>query len=682
MKGPRCANPPVDVASLESVVDLDSLPSAREARNAFRRALNHSDRAERLAAVSDFTDTVLAKYRIIEWEFLVLRLVESRQRGILDFEFASEIRSVADYRERESWRVLQQAGRASISSSPHDQATQGFMDALRSFNGLGPKHVRTEFPRTFDKAFHAVAGTDTASASLLIEDGELTFFSLLWLFRNVPDAIAWLKNPSTERPARFAFIDGKPLWIPVDLRTLGEMCGIVVPADENKVSLAPRWLSLMGWLASEHRFNASPGPSHAASQASQLVTEIATCLGTKCDAPPTASRNCTVDEFASYLVRLLGPFEKILRRNGPPDAHRNTSWRDHDPSLIEAARSPFLPWEFLLRSWQPYPLSLLIVPSTQVPSPLSDHLTYERMLPHTVALATVAGAIPPPGSRADWTQRYTELLGDLADVWAVEIAVHAASKVSNVGGEVRTFLDRLPTNEELHGGTQSEAVTNALTMARDFSGMTFDSDAEAHVVDCLKRMTLRQNATDASKQMNLTVLGMFLIFGNAVGELAGRPTLQIGNDVALAKDAVLASVSDAEAFIQLCTSARKALYYLAFNDHADMPTSLETATLGDHGTSLVAVLGNFDGARLIPLLVSSLKEGDPPASGRMTTRSLFEFWRAFPEASGFRSTKSCVDLLLRTPTRADENPSSLKIDAQEGRKLTVTFSAPVDTGPA
>lgn len=443
--------------------------TALQTYSAFHQALQSLD-ANRSASVSAFHETWLArKYRIVEWEFFVRNLVETRLNRKFAYRFGTDLKKVEGLLPSELRFELLHRSRGMCASGSETAVDNELRADLDHFGALKKRSIVGPYPMAHFEMFLKLGRPRDGApgrVALLFEDGELTFCSLLWLLRRVGAEVgSWLDMPEQTRQVRFVCINGDPGWDSQTFIKLAEQCGIIVVARDGRVVTTWRWNSLVAWLSKMSRNIQSMTREHARqvlpikrpqvcaqsqSEFDQLLSEFAIKME-DCFRKSTPSirteplgRARTITAFINEEFKPLffEPFKDLLTAVSPvadpPGGARHTEWKGHDHCLIVQSRPSFLPWEFLLRSWQPYRMNLLVLPVGFVPltpdecpdgvsdvMPLTD-LPHE--VPQVLAFATIAGRVPPDvpsrsgedGNYEGWLAAYWPLLQGMANEWTLD----------------------------------------------------------------------------------------------------------------------------------------------------------------------------------------------------------------------------------------------------------------------
>jgi hypothetical protein len=256
--------------------------------------------------------------------------------------------------------------------------------------------------------------------AVLVEDGELSFFSLLWLLRHAvsegDEPRQWFEDPENELSVGFLPTDeikANSWWRKMNLPDFAELCGLVTPAGDGHYILTRRWRSMLQWLQSQQRHTnqseveaRKPLPvkifHYATADEKNFVQALADVLAS----PELATflsdvkvypDKISVQQFAREQIGPLITMIDPLLRTSLPTADSSISyepnepWPKRDPVIFKLCRAAFLPVEFLFRVYQPYELHLLILALSFSRTDLLE----QKPAPVALGFATIAGALPP-----------------------------------------------------------------------------------------------------------------------------------------------------------------------------------------------------------------------------------------------------------------------------------------------
>ena len=213
----------------------------------------------------------LAKdFRILQWDLLVRNLIEENMKGELRFhpitvnyempgtpdlkEFL--IPFIAEARSVEGRFILSDGG---IPAKLHADylLEKSFRQCYISFHTLLPR-VRELYPpvhENYVRAFANMRASGDFSSNVLVEDGEISFFSLLWLLRYAvskgKQPKDWKSDPDEKLTIRFRPSNDKSpddWWSSCNMYELAEECGLIISLSESECIPTRRWHSLITWL--------------------------------------------------------------------------------------------------------------------------------------------------------------------------------------------------------------------------------------------------------------------------------------------------------------------------------------------------------------------------------------------------------------------------------------------------
>lgn len=296
-------------------------------------------------------------------------------------------------------------------------------------------------PRSYDDVIESFSYEENRASTarsfakaLLVEDGELTFFVVLWLLRH---AVHLGENPEVwqDNPSRHLSVDFCPTleaetynawWHTKDLASFAQLCGLTVPSHRHGyLILTRRWRSLVRWLGRQARILRDAKETSASDDGSLLealpVKRIRDLR--KQDSPEhkfavalqdffTSEELCKyvtglrvfpdeipIKEFATkhigVLITIAYQLLIVSPDATPGSDEQDEPWPYRDRVLIRMSRAGFLPLEHLFRVYQPYELHLLVLALSFTKTELVD----QRPAPVSLAFATIAGALLPGVAR-------------------------------------------------------------------------------------------------------------------------------------------------------------------------------------------------------------------------------------------------------------------------------------------
>ncbi|MEA2569218.1 MAG: hypothetical protein QOI24_1219 [Acidobacteriota bacterium] len=235
----------------------------------------------------------------------------------------------------------------------------------------------------------------------IIDDGEISFFTLLWILRaarrlSSTDEVAVdsrIPRPTFEAGSPIAFAWRSGEWTFDEFLVASGLRS--KSADDSRTFIfTRRWRSLVNWL--RRRVNVSPEalPVKRLSddEARALRKALLTFFASKELAAFVRSPHALADELSSEEARnvvelLMKALSGLLNVSAPRDAN------DLDMVLVRSCRLGFLPVEFFFRSYQPHEMHLLILGLDHQNDP--DRPNHLR--PVSLAFATVVGGLPSIG---------------------------------------------------------------------------------------------------------------------------------------------------------------------------------------------------------------------------------------------------------------------------------------------
>lgn len=412
--------------------------------------------------VLKFAKDYLQPLNIVECEFFVLDLIRSSRESQLRFEFGSRIADIPSMRDLE---FLKKKILDNHNSNPDglSQVINGFERSAKHFEQIVSaeiSEVTKQASGAFYKAWQYFMETHQDRQNrhprhLYVPDGELTFFSILW----------GLVTPTVQRidgDVRGAFglswEGGKPKREQTSLIDFFAACGLLMRQSEQW-EFSPRWKSLLAWLRTEAD-RIKDIDSDFYRQKLNDEAGFAKWPGKFCGKKFAEARDGLIESCVSL--------RELLISSSTSDSDR--MWTEQEIEIFKACQAPFLPWEYFLRAWQPYPMHLLIVPAGEtVESPLANQSGLQ--VPHTIAFASVVNDLEDNADnflfRIKRLERFLNMLGE---VWAYPALANAARENRKISADKRTFedfwhfvkpnkwghtaKDPLPNKQEASGGVE------------------------------------------------------------------------------------------------------------------------------------------------------------------------------------------------------------------------------------
>ncbi len=452
---------------------------------------------------SEFNTLMLKKFRILQWEIQTRDfMAEARRAYRFSYNFANEAftnhhsQDVIDmlnisqnYWLREN-SIKDKRGELSRNGKVDTQKIKDNFDRFRllfekahHFNLWGFEDLLESFNSTIRKLLYS-KDKMVVFFGMTIPDGELTFFSLLWLLRrmrrcpgdgeysNVPDKWTteqekWLKGngtnncshrePSSEKGKacncphiRFEPCKEKEKtswWKAITLPEFALLNGLLMCVDEGeedeskrKYVLTERWFSMIGWLSMWHKHVSEPGSRLPLKKLKirennnvnhsyniRIKDAVRKFLGSKALGEFLDKRNKSGDvkeidlvtfgteHFSEFVKCILPLLEKDVNSREEyikdPDLKKTEikqdEWPSKDYALFRLSRTQLLPAEFLLRSYQPFPLHLAMFAlnlAERDPNNIQDLKKQSKqcskkqsdvfLVPSSICFASIVGKIP------------------------------------------------------------------------------------------------------------------------------------------------------------------------------------------------------------------------------------------------------------------------------------------------
>lgn len=485
---------------------LHPLPDAADAMDV-SKAFHAMERDGHITqnAYDDFHIRHLARYRILEWEIFIRDLMPDAKPVPFQCYFATHAKRLTAILPEDARKSLITSARASTVSRSKSPmfVDERIREDLDSFRNLPPESIRTPYPDVHGALFLYLLGLHE-KRPLLIPDGELTFFSLVWLLRqraqrsaekmsctggmNSKAVALTTKDNRGAMLSRFTVdIKGDPSWAEADLATLLEQTGVIVRASESTCFATQRYESLVSWLYASppsqipplkfpnNDFNGREVQGVPREDIIRFAETVRSGLATLRSARPPrlpTRKELTISQVAEHLGQLLlDPFDDAFTPlvATPPPGCGVSPWYGHDHLVFCQARPAFFPWEFLLRSWQPFPTHLLILPIGSSPLDKESQDYWSGVVageppteaPFALAYVTIAGKLPSSIRFRKWLAAYWALFQGLTSEWVVdqiekdargkardEARLDAARKLHSASepfalymGHLRRFLD-------------------------------------------------------------------------------------------------------------------------------------------------------------------------------------------------------------------------------------------------
>jgi len=473
-----------------------SLTFAEEFSNTF----NITDKEKRSEKLENFNRDCLAKnLRILQWEVLTQdttrQRVDSRTGSLAYVPATAELeipgsppdRFLKDYIEKSlrfqhEFLPLQvgfpRRRPGAESGDPFDQILGSLKNHSRGFYLLLPL-VKDIYPQAFNDAIEDFVERQRLGAPfdvILIEDGEFSFFTLLWLLRHAyreeGDPRIWREDVKAELYASYHPTDNaetlsnnEEWWHKCSLSEFATNCGLLVPSPFERYVLSNRWRSFLLWLKFRNQsMSDKKGADWKAHRSllpvklldysyeeKQFIAELwkffsSDGLADYLDKVNSRVYNdeVTIEEFARDL---FAPFVDRLMPLIEFDSWSDLglgSLTDPDSYLIKSCRAIYLPLEYLFRACQPYEIQLLELALHFIHSDNDP----QQSIPISLGFGTIAGALPigvPRGLSPDKEERGVEEYSREAAMWLApyralfsslssEVSIGKAQSMAKQGG--------------------------------------------------------------------------------------------------------------------------------------------------------------------------------------------------------------------------------------------------------
>lgn len=374
-----------------------------------------------------------------------------------------------------------------VIGRPHDRDTNASFEGpwkypdYDSFSNLLAKASQVH-PTLHDDLIESLRARegDNPPQYVVIDDGELTFFSLLWTLRHggtdALDKASWFGHADSvpqDLPVKFTFPAASPEWCLISFVEYFDWLGLSL-LDGDELILTRRWRAFVMWVQSDS--TSSPFMKNLLDRNEPSIkgliervsgVKIAAEAWLKSERINAYSYSLPFAEGRGLLQRLL------LQLYGAIDPAPASGW---DADLIRLCRVPFLPLELVLRVYQPHEMSLLIALLGFHPERVNEQMT---LAPISLGFATLVGMIPKAtyneASAPSWIDPYWSFLSSLA----AEIgARHLAAKLSR-GTELRNLRARVTEDNRM-----AEVSVHNQCMATNFENWR-KHDAVAKVIEFL-----------------------------------------------------------------------------------------------------------------------------------------------------------------------------------------------------
>ena len=422
----------------------------------------------------NFVKNLAERFRIIQWEILVRNIIEEPVQNRLCFypiseqhkisgvpgdkdflkNFINEARKI-ECRFEPSHGEIPTKERYNENSLPDkkiildkdDPRLKQVIGCHESFDMLLPEAAnRYSFVhKDFVDSFANMRDSYRASNTMLIEDGELSFFSLLWLLRYARSAKKpknsecwssspndWISSPDKELTSRFRLKKSSSGsfendWSVCNMYELAEECGLIVllktdSTDPSKWTCIPtrRWTSLITWLRRLNDNLITPREDdkkylddlveklkHDDSLLKRLPVKIIDYdtdstsfikqLWKFLASEDLQKKLNQLDGFLSGastsdtpFAEKLGGLVEVLDKHSLLNAESKSSTGLDDTVLLRCCRG-FIPLEHLIRAYKPCEFHLLF----QALNWEESFHGHSKQAPISIGCATIAGRVEP-----------------------------------------------------------------------------------------------------------------------------------------------------------------------------------------------------------------------------------------------------------------------------------------------
>lgn len=393
----------------------------------FVQKLNDSKKDDKEEAAK-FNIELANKFRIVQWDILVRNLVEESREEALCFHPITDELDISGSPDLDSFLLefIRKAREIEKHFTPYDgeipkkrRDDYNFLakdpyfhedevkNCRKSFEKLLPKvpdyhpDVYEDLVQSFSETWKSGESTNT----ILIEDGELSFFSLLWLLRSVvskqEQAIVWTR-PEEKLSVRFRPSESdspNEWWSQCNMYDFAEELGLIIRLTDENCVLTRRWRSLVAWLRRlNYSMNRLPEDDLTEEPAQKLPVKMLDYTDEEKSFLRTLREFFGSEELREKLDLELNVFIpcktfagkfKVLIELLKPLIEGTSSGGLKDKVLLRCCRAGFIPLEHLFRAYQPYELHLLI----QALNWEESTVTGGTQAPISLGFATIAGQV-------------------------------------------------------------------------------------------------------------------------------------------------------------------------------------------------------------------------------------------------------------------------------------------------
>jgi hypothetical protein len=383
--------------------------------NTFKKVLRAEGEENKEIDSAAFNKSLLQALDLIQWEVFArdqefevnnegFRFIPTRKDmakgvdAIISVDFHCEF-------VRNCWRHLYETGQFAYCSSQtssewNDRTTVSdfFLKEylkrvdkrLRTYRGHWQEQllkIKDEYPRGQDDLVRTF--NKNQKNCLVIEDGELSFFTLLWLLRDAErdGRLSQWRNTKQSNGEPAQRPDPDPWWKFVIIRELGEASGLVGPSVGGKRAFTPRWRSLVKWL-DKYQERCADGTARVedlpvkylkgrSKEESKFLDNLRDFFSSRKESSDKTAitlkewvkqARCRTEPNIEHgflpFVKCLEDYGLLLTDSDGVAVAKtfDSSTRPEDPVLFRVCRAPLLFVEFLLRAYQPGEMHLLVFP--------------------------------------------------------------------------------------------------------------------------------------------------------------------------------------------------------------------------------------------------------------------------------------------------------------------------------
>lgn len=507
-----------------------------------------------------FPTPLVEGLRVVQWQVGVHNLPEERFRRRVVYTPSVHPKTAVYNREaltdlmKEGWRTV------SCGWGPFARRRDGVATAC---SPVPDGSTLSRFLDGFDGLLEQIADDPTAVSDshrklrdnfsladnrnpMLLADGELTFFCLLWVLRyahsrNGVALKGWLKGESESALLNYCFKPKGESWSLASHERFVTTLGILGPYADNGWVMTPRWWSLQRWLLKQHVKVRNELSGHdRKDRREEYLYRLAEMLPISRIAPSQLPDDVDREGYIALADALVYFFLEdvpfILRRNAKnlivqdpsqfiqqcfgdlmpetPGSHsrffqlleagfkhngKAQHLEDglHDRILTHLCRSPGLPVEYMFRANQPYELHVLILPQHYRRQEVESRTLYA---PAYITFASIVGSVPDEVQHSTSDSRSTKVYKDWMGSYILPLTAMADEVASPVLAEATTrsawhaFENRLGHDaSKAIGLLRGERSAVALGAIRTFLHSSFFASAPEQLAANIQP---NQEATD------------------------------------------------------------------------------------------------------------------------------------------------------------------------------------------